>query len=46
MFRDGLADESKRFTPGFEPILTKRSLLVAYLILAVSLVLGGVQRIA
>lgn len=36
----------KRFTPGFEHILTKRSLLFVYLILAMSMVLGGVQRIA
>lgn len=35
----------KRFTPGFEHILSRRALLMTYVFLALSFVIGGMQRV-
>ena len=35
----------KRFTPGFEHILSRRALFITYVFLAVSFLIGGMQRI-
>ena len=35
----------KRFTPGFEHILSGRSLLTVYIFLAISIIIGGMMRV-